>query len=138
MLKGAVDEVYKYADESEGGDLLRQTLMKVFSKTLGGRDYSTFEAVYLGLGLPLVLEFMPTVSVNTYGTRSLRPDSVIRSDPLGEDARLTYDAKLDHFDRRRQIWRTKYYKFKGEPPIAEEELRAISFYEFCWTYRDAR
>jgi len=138
VLGAAAGEVCKYADESEGGDLLRQTLLKVFSKTLGSRDYSTFEAVYLGLGLPLVLELMPTVSVNTYGTRSVRPESVIRADPEGVHARLTYDSKLDQFDHRRQLWRKQFKGFKGKPEIEEGELRALSFYEYCWKYRVTR
>ena len=46
-------------------DLLRQSLQKVFARTLGDRDFHLFEAVHLGLGLPQVFELLPTVTLNT-------------------------------------------------------------------------
>ena len=42
VLKGAVEEVCKYGKEEPGVDLLRQSLQKVFSRTLGDRDFSFF------------------------------------------------------------------------------------------------
>ena len=54
VLAAAVDEVCKFELESEGVDMLRKTLQKVFSKTVGDRDYGIFEAVHLGLRLPLI------------------------------------------------------------------------------------
>ena len=57
-LNAAVDEVLKYSSEEPGVDLLQKAL-QVFARTLGGRDYSMFESVCLGLGLPQVFELMP-------------------------------------------------------------------------------
>ena len=54
VLRSAVDEVCKYCQDGEPLDLLRRALQKVYTKTLGGRDYGVFEAVHLGLGLPMV------------------------------------------------------------------------------------
>ena len=97
-----------------------------------------FEAVSLGLGLPLVLDLMPTMSVNTMGYRKARPQVEINADPAGMNAPLTYGSKLDQFDNRRQLWRKQFGGMKGEPPILEEELRALSFYEFVWKYKVTR
>ena len=88
--------------------------------------------MYLGLGLPLIFDLMPTVSVNTMGTRKVRPVSDINADPAGVDARLTFDSKIDQFETRRQIWRRQHEKVPAaRRTIEEEELRALSFYEFC-------
>ena len=54
VLRVAVDQVCKYEPEHQGTDLLRRSLQKVFARTLGERDFGIFEAVHLGLRLPLV------------------------------------------------------------------------------------
>ena len=52
--------------------LLKQSLQKVYARTLGGRDFPLFEAVHLGLRLPLVIPLMSTFSLNTGGVRKLK------------------------------------------------------------------
>ena len=58
VLRQCVDEVCKHTKEGTPLDLMRKSLQKVYTKTLGGRDYGIFEAVHLGLGLPLVYPLM--------------------------------------------------------------------------------
>ena len=55
VLRLAVDQVCKYESEGSGVDLLRKSLQKVYSRTLGDRDFSIFEVVHLGLRLLLHL-----------------------------------------------------------------------------------
>ena len=58
--------------------MLRKSLQKVFAKTLGDRDYGTFEAVHDGLRLPLVFSLAECVSLNTSGAWVLRSRKQIR------------------------------------------------------------
>ena len=71
VLSAAVDEVCKYEADEGGGDMLRKSLQKVFAKTLGDRDFGIFEAVHLGLRLPLGCSLMGCVSLNPTGARVL-------------------------------------------------------------------
>ena len=100
VLAAAVDEVCKYEPDNEGVDMLRKSLQKVFSKTIGDRDYGIFEAVHLGLCLPLVLSLMDVISLNTSGARVLRSRALLRD--AGDDAPLTWDSKIDKFDERKE------------------------------------
>ena len=131
VLKGAVDEVCKYGKEEPGVDLLRQSLQKVFARTLGDRDFSLFEAVHVGLGLPLVFDLLPTCSLNTYGTRRVKPQSAVKD--LDDDEDVRYDSKLDKFDKRLAIVRAQN-RGKRRVDVSEEELRDVSLYEFYWKY----
>ncbi len=72
LLKDAVDEVCTYVPEGEGNDFLRRSIQKFFARTMGERDFHAFEAVQLGLQLPLVMPLMPVVSLNTAGSRPLK------------------------------------------------------------------
>ena len=116
-------------------DLLRQSLQKVFARTLGSRDYPIFEAVHLGLGLPQVFELLPTVTLNTYGTRALKPKHVI--DEQDQDQPISYDSKVDKFDRRLETLR-KQNRGLRDPAITEAEIRDVSLYEFYWKFMHAR
>jgi len=131
VLKSAVDEVCRYGKEGQGLDLLQQSFKKVFARTLGDRDFTLFEAVHLGLGLPQVFEMLPTISLNTYGTRRLKHQSVLRK--LGEDEDVREDSKVDKFNKRLAILRDQN-RGKKHVAITEAELRDVSFYEFYWKY----
>ena len=67
VLRDCIEEVCKYTKEGEGGDLFRRGLQKFYSKAIGGRDYGVFEAVHVGLGLPLVFSLLPVETLNTTG-----------------------------------------------------------------------
>ena len=101
LLSTAVDEVVKFEPDNEGVDMLRKTLQNVFSKTVGDRDYGIFEAVHLGLRLPLVFPLAEVVSLNTSGARALKSRQQLR-DAKG-DAPATWDSKVDKFDNRRAL-----------------------------------
>ena len=49
VLRDSVEEVCKYTQAGEPLDYLRKSLQKFYSRTLGGRDYTIFEAMFLGL-----------------------------------------------------------------------------------------
>ena len=105
VLRSAMDEVSKYSVEGEGVDLMRRSLQKFYARCLGERSYGVFEAVHLGLGLPLVVPMMDVVSLNTWGTRALKTAQQLAEDP-GEDVALTWDSKVDKFDKRLAMVRT--------------------------------
>ena len=90
-----------------------------------------FEAVHLGLGLPQVFELLPTVSLNTYGTRALKPGKVINEQD--DDQPINYDSRVDKFDKRLELVR-KQNKGLKNPVVTEEEIRDLSLYEFYWKY----
>ena len=126
VLATAVDEVCKYEADNEGVDMLRKSLQKVFSKTIGDRDYSIFEAVHLGLRLPLVFSLMDVVSLNTSGARVLRSRAVLRD--AADDAPLIWDSKVDKFDERKRRVLRKVARCRGD--IGPDEVRDTSLYEF--------
>ena len=119
-LHAAVDEVLKYSTEEPGVDLLQKTLQKVFARTLGGRDYSMFESVFLGLGLPQIFELLPTVTLNTFGTRALKPGHVTAQQRDHEP--VVYDSKVDKFDKRLTLFRLHGGKTRLAD-VSEAELR---------------
>ncbi len=92
-----MDEVCKYVKEDGTADLLRRSLQKCYARTIGERDYGIFEATHLGLRLPLVLELMPVVGLNTMGTRKFKTHAAIeREKERGvEDPEVTYESKVD-------------------------------------------
>ena len=77
VLKDAVDEVCQYVPDGEGADFLRRAIQKFFARTIGERAYGAFEAVQLGLQLPLVIPLMPVVSLNTSGSRPMKTRAAI-------------------------------------------------------------
>ena len=101
VLKDAVDEVCAYVPEGEGADFLRRSIRKFFARTLGERDYHAYEAVQLGLQLPMVIPLMPIVSLNTSGARVLKPREVLKNQ--GDDETVHYESRIDKFDRRLEL-----------------------------------
>ena len=101
VLKDAVDEVCTYVPEGEGSDFLRRSIQKFFARSLGERDFHAYEAVQLGLQLPLVIPMMPVVSLNTSGARPLKPTWMTKH--LGDGDSLHYDSKVDKFNKRLEL-----------------------------------
>ena len=130
VLAAAVDEVCKYEPDNEGVDMLRKSLQKVFSKTIGDRDYGIFEAVHLGLRLPLVFSLMDVISLNTSGARVLRSRAALRD--AGDDAPLTWDSKVDVFDERKE--RVLRNAGRCRTDIDPDEVRDTCLYEFWWKF----
>ena len=73
--------------------LTRMGLRKLFSKTIGGRGYGIFEAVHVGLGLPLIFPLMPVDTLNTQGTRVLKSGKY--SADLRDGEWAVWDSQLD-------------------------------------------
>ena len=133
VLRTAVDEVCKYEPDNEGVDMLRKSLQKVFAKTLGDRDYGIFEAVHVGLRLPLVFGLAECVSLNTSGARVLRSRQQVRESL--DDAPVTWDSKLDKFDKREEL----VLKLLGKAgAVRLDEVEHTSLYEFWWKFRQVR
>ena len=131
MLRDAVDEVCHYVPEGEGSDLLRRSIQKFFARSLGERDYHAYEAVQLGLQLPLVIPMLPIISLNTTGSRPLKPWREL-SGADREDAPVHYDSRVDKFNKRLQLVRGQ--RQKGDLSVTLEEVRHVSLYEFWWKY----
>ena len=130
MLHDAVDEVCRYVPEGEGADFLRRSIQKFFARTLGERDYHVYEAVQLGLQLPLVLPLAPVVSLNTSGTRPLKTWDVLRE--AGSEAPVHEDSKVDKFNKRLQIVRQQFARDEDRRLQFEREIRDVSLEEFWW------
>ena len=130
VLMDAVDEVCTYVPEGEGADFLMRSIQKFFARTLCERDYPAYEAVQLGLQLPQVISMMPVVSLNTSGTRPLKPGAALKG--KGDEEPVHYDSKVDKFNKRLQLIRRQ--RSHGDEVITEEELRDLSPYEFFWKY----
>ena len=138
VLQEAVDSVCKWTADGEGTDLLRKSLQKFYSKTLGERDYGIFEAVHLGLNLPLVLSLMDMVTLNTSGSRSLKSEERLQKE--GPDAPVEWLSKVDKFDQRRELlWQMKSdlrkRKGKEEEVLSFNDINHVSLYEFYWKHR---
>ena len=130
VLKDAVDEVCTYVPEGEGADFLRRSIQKFFARCLGERDYHMYEAVQLGLQLPLVMPLMPVISLNTSGTTSLKSSAALRD--RGEDEPVHYDSRVERFNKRLQLVRRQLAR--GDTSMSEEEIRHVSLFEFWWKY----
>ena len=130
LLKDAIDEVSTYLPEGEGNDFLRRSIQKFFARTMGERDFHAFEAVQLGLQLPLVMPLMPVVNLNTSGSRPLKSWNVLKAADPSEP--VHYDSRVDKFNKRLQFVRRQ---FKGEELKKwEGEIRDVSLLEFYWKY----
>jgi hypothetical protein len=137
VLRGAVDEICKYTKEGEPLDLMRKSLQKVYTKTLGGRDYGIFEAVHLGLGLPLVFPLMNVETLNTDGVRAAKSGKHLKELQPGQPA--VWDSKTDKFNKRLHWLRKSFPKeLSAEMREAKEvHMRDLSLYEF-WSKYDVR
>ena len=108
VLRDCVEEVCKYTKEGEGADLFRRSLQKFYSKAIGGRDYGIYEAVHIGLGLPLVFPLLPVETLNTSGARAVKTGKALEA-AQEQGLPLTWDSRVDKFDKRlaliRRGWR---------------------------------
>ena len=75
VSKDAVAGVSKHLPKEQEHAIGWRSLQKFYSRMLGERDYSLFEAVHVGLGLPLMHSLMPVVSLNTLGVLRRRRSS---------------------------------------------------------------
>ncbi len=130
VLPVAVDEVCKYEADEGGGDTLRKPLQK----TLGDRDFGIFEAVHLGLRLPLVLSLVECVSLNTTGARVLKSRRLVRDG--ADDASVTWNSKLDKFDQRKELVQKRAER--GRSDISLDAIQDTSLYEYWWKFREVR
>ena len=145
VLRDCVDEVCKYTKDGEGVDLFRRSLQKFYSKSIGGRDYGVFEAVHVGLGLPLVFSLLPVETLNTTGARAYKSGKALES-AQEQGLALTWDSKVDKLDKRlglvRQSWRGQYRREDRAAGGAardvlvarERPIRSLSLYEFYSKY----
>ena len=111
-------------------DFLRRSIQRFFARSLGERDFHAYEAVQLGLQLPLVIPMMPVVSLNTSGSRPLKPTRMTKY--LGDGESLHYDSKVDKFNKRLELV-TKQIS-DGIKDVSAAELQHLSMYEFWWKY----
>ena len=130
VLRDAVDEVCKYVPEGEGTDFLRRSIQKFFARSLGERDYHVYEAVQLGLQLPLVIAMMAIIGLNTSGSRPLKTASVLKG--KSDDEPVHYDSRVDKFNKRLQLVRAQ--RARGALDVTESEIRDVSLFEFWWKY----
>jgi hypothetical protein len=100
---------------------------------LGERDFHAFEAVQLGMSLPLVIPLMPIISLNTGGARPLKSRAALKE--AGPEAPVHYDSRVDRFDQRLKLVRKQSKDVPGDAgEHFEWEVRDVSFFEFWWKY----
>ena len=134
VLRDSVDEVCKHTREGEPIDFLRKSLQKFYSRTLGDRDYTIFEAMFLGLRLPLVNSLVPIDSLNTSGTRALKSAKQLQG--AGTDAEISWPSKVDKFDDRLGALRRQFPTEQQDETRQRFEgwVRDVSLYEFYCKY----
>ena len=131
VLKDVVNDVCTHVPENQGMDLLRRSLQKFYARTLGERDFGIFEAVHLGLRLPLVFPLLETVTLNTTGARAAKTNAQLRD--AGDDEPVTHESKVDKFDKRLQVL-NRTAKGDSKALAMADELRYMSLYEFAWKF----
>ena len=131
VLKDAVHEVCTYVPENKGMDLLKRSLQKFYARTLGGRDFGLWEAVHLGLRLPLVFPLMETVPLNTAGARRVRTNAAMQN--AGDDEPVVEYSKVDKFDKRLELLNRMSIGRSARDALVAE-LRYMSLYEFYWKF----
>ena len=107
-------------------------MQKFYSRMLGERDYSLFEAVHVGLGLPLMYSPLPVVSLSTLGGRAWKSGKHLEA--CGPDDAVEWKSRLDRFDERLQLVR-KGHRGQSAAGVAaraaaEVSVRDVSLYEF--------
>jgi len=134
VLKDAVAEVCKFTPQGKENTLVWRTLQKFYARSLGERDYHLFEAVHLGLGLPLISSPLPVISLNTTGARAVKTQAQLAN--AGPDTPVVHDSKVDHFDGRLARMRRTHAKATAElRKLREREVRCLSLFEFVWKYQ---
>ena len=135
VLKDAVHEVCTHVPENKGMDLLRRSLQKFYARAVGGRDFGIWEAVHLGLRLPLVFPLMETVPLNTTGARRMKNEAEMQKG--GDDEAVHWDSKVDKFDKRLELL-NRMSLGRGARDALVDELRHMSLYEFYWKFYMSR
>ena len=133
VLKDAVDEVCQYVPEIEGSDLMRRSIEKFFARSLGERDYHAYEAVQLGLQLPLVIPMTPIVSLNTSGVSPVQGRGMNCKGPRTKTSQCTMIGAM----QRNSINATELVKAQwdgGDKSAQPKSVRDLSLYEFWWKY----
>ena len=97
LFEDVLQKIYDYEQEDGLHDMWRRTVMKFYSRILGDRDYSLFEAMHHGLRLPGVLSSFPTVdSVSVSNWSAIKRGDALRH--LKKNERATYLSKLELFN----------------------------------------
>ena len=75
LFEDVLDKIFQFELEDGIHDMWRRTILKIYSRILGDRDYSLFEVMHFGLRLPGVLSSFGDVhkaSVSNWGTLKSR------------------------------------------------------------------
>ena len=62
VFEEVIENMFQWEEEDGVHDMWRRSIMKFYSRILGHRDYSLFEVLHFGLGLPGVLSSFGNVS----------------------------------------------------------------------------
>ena len=120
-----METVCSFENEDGIHDLWRRTIMKIYSKLIGNRDYTLFEVVHFGLRLPGVLHSSgPVESVSLSNWASVKQGRSMTMTPASD--RATYRSKLELFNQRVDL--------QLPTSVVPEELENISFYCFWRLY----
>ena len=102
VLEEVVKRLLDWEPEDGLKDLWKTTIMKFYSKLIGGRDYTLFEVVHFGLRLPgVVSSFGNIESVSVSGWSTVRSRRAMKKLEISD--RATYWHKLEKFDKRQEL-----------------------------------
>ena len=91
VFEEVIENIFQWDEEDGVHDMWRRSIMKFYSRILGHRDYSLFEVLHFGLGLPGVLSSFGDVSTASVSNwAALKRGEVLAA--AGFDARATHNS----------------------------------------------
>ena len=121
LFADVVEKMLDFEQEDGIKDFWRKTVMKFYSRVVGDRDYSLFETVHFGMGLPGTLSSFGTVeSKNVSNWSSFKRGHALRC--LQEGDRATNLSPLELFNCRDSL--------KLPRTVTKDDLENLSFYSF--------
>ena len=128
VFRDVLAKVDPWEEEDGVHDLWRRTIFKFYSRVIGDRDYTLYEAMHFGLRLPGTLSNFGDVhaaSVSNWAPCK-RASQVAASET---DARVTTFSKLETFSARINLQFPRNFD--------ADRLKTLSFYAF-WRLFDVR
>ena len=91
VFEEVIENMFQWEEEDGVHDMWRRSIMKFYSRILGHRDYSLFEVLHFGLGLPGVLSsFGDVSSASVSNWAALKRGEALAA--AGSHARATYNS----------------------------------------------
>ena len=121
LFDEVLTDIASFEKEDGSTDLWRRTIMKFYNRVIGNRDYTLFEVVHFGIGLPPTISSFGTVdNASVSDWHALKMGAAMSQ--TQDDADAFYANKKDQFANRGDYVRPA--------TISPLDLENISFYAF--------